>query len=879
MLQVLTTESERQSAEEWFKALDPITMPLLAVLPNGEICVCWNSTFTDDDAIQSPYKHQESSMHDNLNTSPQHPCDSNLRSNANSNSNGLALVEIIEERTGEDVLEASEATQMHAAATQCPASDAESVLSSSIFLHGQEFCDAAAQHEGHASTVLDLGGTHCESHSMEGRPVGVNSRGFGQEMSPDPVLVPQNSSSGTHNTLKSFCLWATPFSGVQRSLSSFWQDSASQMDSAKHSTERAWLQEEDIELPELPNMHGSHVTSTLFSQMHELAALRRGTAGSSPPTPVGDSSMGGTQIANSSIRQWLTTSESHSTLQPGEHAGGTLRAVIGSTSMTDSSGNKSHFRSCYQSAHSSTTAWHTSESDHSGSDSEYSSVLNQHHRDPHRATPETHVSSFDPLEPGQFSHGALEREADSARTRTEEKTMKEVVLAAQCSRPGEPAQRSAEVLQAVILASRYSQTASAAAFVPQDLNGQDITQHTAANSTHATHALHTASFLQDMHKRISSGSNNSVCDSMLPSQEPPLTCAPCMHEHPWTHPAVAKARGEIKCDTIGKVTPRVAVPPLRTSCCKQLRSSSSTSISPRSTPPRSHVQTPLKRARTRFSPSPQNGQNTSASDSGIVSSESKQPWNRHSSSSGHSMGSTSITTSPRQPDSQNHMHGADPCHPCASEALSGYGGSRQRISCGNSSSISGGSITPVSRSLASHSLSAVHVSVPSRSPHLDRRMLASHSQSARIQNLLASSPPALSANALHRAHAVATRELAIASEGHLTMLQQAVQSSEELHTVMDTMHVNVDARTDLMVPGDGIVSTRVHAPSTSGGGGHGDGAGVATGGISEYQTALADLEAIAQAQSSNGGFEGTATFYIFRLELTSADFQHVERDM
>ena len=59
-----------------------------------------------------------------------------------------------------------------------------------------------------------------------------------------------------------------------------------------------------------------------------------------------------------------------------------------------------------------------------------------------------------------------------------------------------------------------------------------------------------------------------------------------------------------------------------------------------------------------------------------------------------------------------------------------------------------------------------------------------------------------------------------------------------------------------------------------GGGGGGDGPAVATG-VSEYESALADLEAIHAQASSSSGSGGGGIFYLYRLDLTSADFAHV----
>lgn len=269
---MLKNESEKQSAHVWFDTLDEKSMPLLAVMPNGEICVCWNSSHPDDDEpgrVSEPVKHQENSTQDS--TSAQHQGSS-------------ALVEVVEESTTTGTAmaqEPSEAIQMHAIPTRFSPSDAGSAPSSSIFLNVHDYSgDVPATHTDHPSESIGTGTlTQAQNSTLDG-----TGRPGNKEAVPVPALrfpvhraarsgLPPPPSSGTQsNVSQSLWLWATPFSGVQRALSSLWLDSTSQMDSTQRGTERGWLQENDIELSGLQHLSDAQVIHGSCTQNHEVEA-------------------------------------------------------------------------------------------------------------------------------------------------------------------------------------------------------------------------------------------------------------------------------------------------------------------------------------------------------------------------------------------------------------------------------------------------------------------------------------------------------------------------------------------------------------------------------------------------------------------------------
>lgn len=241
-VQVLANESERLSAEAWFAALNPSSMPLLAVMPSGEICVCWNSTYVDDD------------LEDRAESAPL----SQRHESSASNELDLVEVDVLEEYSGENGHEASMATHTDAMVACSSVAAAASAMSGSIFLNGNDVDDVGGMHVGHASNVSDRS-TGTDAHEPHYGGALAGEGGLQRDLTfpvhhaARSVLMPpqrSNSASIGHQNYRNFSwFWGTPFSSMQRALSSLWQDSPSQMDSAaQRSTERARLHQDDNEL-------------------------------------------------------------------------------------------------------------------------------------------------------------------------------------------------------------------------------------------------------------------------------------------------------------------------------------------------------------------------------------------------------------------------------------------------------------------------------------------------------------------------------------------------------------------------------------------------------------------------------------------------------
>lgn len=222
--QVLKNESERKSAEEWFSALDPRRIPLLAVLPNGEICVCWNTSYTDhaysEASSPEPPMDQRHCVHDNA--SVQRDADSNP------NSNGSVRVELIDESSRQPTSQSSAEAHNLSTAARCSPSDAASPASSSIFLNlplsdGGHASDASGTRGGPRPRASDGGAWSAEAGSYQELNVPVHQAARTMR-SPPPV---------GETDARSFWSWTTPFSDVQRALSSMWIDSATQSSTCK----------------------------------------------------------------------------------------------------------------------------------------------------------------------------------------------------------------------------------------------------------------------------------------------------------------------------------------------------------------------------------------------------------------------------------------------------------------------------------------------------------------------------------------------------------------------------------------------------------------------------------------------------------------------
>jgi hypothetical protein len=798
---VLTNESERQSAHEWFQALNPKAMPLLAVLPNGEICVCWNSTYTDDAQPLSSEVHSVAELRNQrLSVNNTSEADSqtavDLNADLNRNLSDSVPGEALEESSRDG--EASDAAHINAVTTCFSPSDAEGPTihgeSSSIFLNLRDSSTVVnAEHASGFSGVTGSSGASSQCEWVACSEGGLRD-GHIQDLT-FPVhqaarcalLLPPVDRS---QNLKPVRFWATPFAGVQRALTSLWNDSTSMTDSARHSTERAWLQEDDIELQELTRMHVTNTSSGRFSHMHEQSSTVEQCGSGCANVAAGDA----TSI--SKVHEW-STKQSHSGSQAEGGANGAARTTLGSA--PESSCIKENSRERYISAHNSTSAWQFSESE--AYDGSGCPCPQQREK----------VNGCCALEPGQFTFGP-----SGAALKHSKEGPTEPAHASECSWPGSPS----------------------AMCVLEDLSGASISKHTLAHSVYCPQ------------QRINSTSS-CASSGCLTAQEVSLahTCASAVHA---CHHNEQGALNGLKALQVANgagnenKTRNMLVPPLRTSFCARLESRITSPTLPESAGVKMNLELCDSRKYSYSS-----------------SSSSGSMGGMHSISShgevqvGAAQSSLVIPNIGPHPQQCLHAH---------HDSCSSLKKRRARMSRGNS--FSGSSITPLSRALVSDYRSGRHVFMPThtRSPYL----MSSHESPTANPSSSLNLPPMNPFQSSAAAHPLSSVD-GWSKTAAVAVSQSSSQGA--CHGTSMRMHTNINDPIDHdpMPPGRGAQEL----PEASDGGSD-DGRRVGTAGLSEYQQALADLEAIhTQTQSSDAGYAGVGTFYMYRLELTSADFRHI----